>query len=149
MRLERGRRPVWRCAGQRQINRASSSAPRQILLSPTRILSILCPYCSVISSHARRTEARWQALRCHAIVAAGFHPEVLTTLTANRRALALPVVAAVAGSRDRTRLAELLGVAPVPSEDLRSGYLPEQAYGRAATWFSTLKRTWVDPRDLP
>ena len=83
------------------------------------------------------------------IVAAAIHPEVLTTLTANRRALDMPVVAAVAGSRDRTRLAELLGVAPVPPEDLRSGYLPEQAYGRAVTWFSTLKRTWVEPRDLP
>lgn len=83
------------------------------------------------------------------IVAAGIHPEVLTTLTANRRALTFPVVAAVAGSRDRTRLAELLGVAPIPLNDLRSGYLPNQAYGRAASWFSTLKRTWVEPRDLP
>ncbi len=33
------------------------------------------------------------------VVAAGIHPEVLTTLAANRRALGLPLVAAVAGAR--------------------------------------------------
>ena len=83
------------------------------------------------------------------IVAAGLHPEVLTTLAANRRALRLPVVAAVAGSRDRVRLAELLGVPQVPASDLRAGYLPPDSYGLARQWTSTLKRAWVDPRDLP
>lgn len=82
------------------------------------------------------------------LVAAGFHPEVLSTLAANRRALGLALVGAVAGGRDRARLAELLGVAQVPLDDLRSGYLPEQVYGRAATWSSTARRAWVDPLDL-
>ena len=83
------------------------------------------------------------------VVAAGLHPEVLTTLSANRRALRLPVVAAVAGARDRVRLAELLGVAQVPASDLRAGYLPPDSYGLALEWTSTLKRAWVDPLDLP
>jgi hypothetical protein len=83
------------------------------------------------------------------VVAAGIHPEVLTTLAANRRALRLPVVAAVAGARDRVRLAELLGVAQVPASDLRAGYLPPGSYGLALEWTSTLKRAWVEPRDLP
>ena len=83
------------------------------------------------------------------VVAAGIHPEVLTTLAANRRALRLPVVAAVAGARDRVRLAELLGVDQVPASDLRAGYLPPGSYGLALEWTSTLKRAWVEPRDLP
>jgi len=54
-----GRWPVWRCADQKQINKPSSLAPAQRLLSLTRIWSILCPYYSVTSSHSRRTETEW------------------------------------------------------------------------------------------
>lgn len=79
------------------------------------------------------------------VVAAGIHPEVLTTLAANRRALRLPLVAAVAGPRERVRLAELVGAPQVTAADLRSGYLPEQSYGHAGGWSSTLKRSWVEP----
>ncbi len=82
------------------------------------------------------------------VVAAGFAPEVLTTLAANRRAVGLPVVAAIAGPKDRRRLAELTGADPLSPEDLRAGYVPEQALGRAARWTSTLRASWVDPRSL-
>ena len=44
---------------QKQINRPSSLAPAQILRSLTRILSILCPYSSVTSSHSRSTGTNW------------------------------------------------------------------------------------------
>ena len=78
------------------------------------------------------------------VVAAGIHPEVLTTLAANRRALRLPLVAAVAGPKDRRRLAELTGADPLSPEDLRAGYVPERALGTAARWTSTLRAAWVN-----
>lgn len=78
------------------------------------------------------------------VVAAGFAPEVLTTLAANRRAVGLPVVAAVAGPKDRRRLAELTGADPLSPEDLRAGYVPERALGTAARWTSTLRAAWVN-----
>lgn len=77
------------------------------------------------------------------VVAASLHPEVLQTLAANRRALRLPVLAAVADARDRRRLAELTGGEELTEADLRAGYLPEAAFGRAERWTSTATRTWV------
>ena len=80
-----------------------------------------------------------------AIVAAGWHPEVLTTLAANRRAVGLPVLAATGSAQDRRRLAELLGIESLEAADLQAGYLPDSAVGRAAHWSSTGARTWVEP----
>lgn len=77
------------------------------------------------------------------VVADGFHPEVIATLAANRRALAFPVVAAVAGARDRTRLAELTGAEGLSPADLRAGYVPATALGSARRWTSTPTRAWV------
>lgn len=77
------------------------------------------------------------------VVAAGLHPDVVTTLAANRRALRLPIVAAVAEPRDRRRLAELVGAEPLSEADLQAGYVPETAYGVAAVWTSTPTRAWV------
>ena len=79
------------------------------------------------------------------LVAAHIADEVLVTLAANRRALGMPVVAAVAGTRDRRRLAELTGATPVAEDDLRSGYVPPAGYGTAAAWSSTGARAWVQP----
>ena len=79
------------------------------------------------------------------LVAAHIADEVLVTLAANRRALRMPVVAAVAETRDRRRLAELTGATPVAEDDLRSGYLPAEVYGTAAAWSSTRTRAWVQP----
>ena len=81
-----------------------------------------------------------------AVVAEGFHPEVLTTIAANRRVLDLPVVLAAAERRDRTRLAEMAGGYALSVADLQAGYVPAEALGRAAHWSSTLKRTWVEPQ---
>ena len=61
----------------------------------------------------------------------------------------MPLVAAVAGPRERVRLAELVGAPQVTAADLRSGYLPEQSYGHAGGWSSTLKRSWVEPASTP
>lgn len=77
------------------------------------------------------------------VVAAQLHPEVVATLAANRRALHLAVVAAVADARDRRRLAELTGAEELTPADLRAGYVPDSALGRAATWASTRSRAWV------
>lgn len=79
------------------------------------------------------------------IVADGFHPEVLTTLAANRRALGLPVVAAEAPPKERRRLAELTGATPLEPADLQAGYVPDSSLGRAAHWSSTSSRSWVQP----
>lgn len=79
------------------------------------------------------------------VVAAAFHPEVLTTLAANRRALAAPVVAAIAGERDRRRLAELTGGTQLSASDLQAGYVPAEAIGHASHWASTTTKSWVVP----
>lgn len=77
------------------------------------------------------------------VVAEAFHPTVLATLAANRRALHLPVVAAVAGRRDRLRLAELAGASEVSPSDLQAGYVPVEALGSATHWSSTMAKSWV------
>lgn len=79
------------------------------------------------------------------VVAEGFHPDVVTTLAANRRAVGLPVLAAVADRRDRLRLAELTGAVELSPSDLQAGYVPVEALGRAGHWSSTATKTWVQP----
>lgn len=79
------------------------------------------------------------------IVAEGFHPDVVATLAANRRALGLPVVAAAAPVRERRRLAELTGASPLSVPDLQAGYVPAAALGAARHWSSTSSRSWVEP----
>ncbi len=83
------------------------------------------------------------------VVAASFHPDVLTTLAANRRALHAPVVAAVADARDRLRLAELTGATQLDPSDLQAGYVPAGTLGRARHWSSTTTRCWVAPLEDP
>lgn len=77
------------------------------------------------------------------VVAAGFVPEVLTTLAANRRALHLALVAASAGERDRRRLAELTGASPLSGADLQAGYVPAEAFGKAVSYAATATKSWV------
>lgn len=79
------------------------------------------------------------------VVANGFHPEVISTLAANRRALEMAVLAAEAGGRDRRRLAELTGATELSAADLQAGYVPGDALGRAAHWSSTRTGSWVQP----
>lgn len=79
------------------------------------------------------------------LIASRFHPDVLATLAANRRALGLPIVAATAGDKDRRRLAEATGATELTPADLQAGYVPDEALGRAASWSSTGSRCWVQP----
>lgn len=79
------------------------------------------------------------------VVAPRISSEVLATLGANRKALGLPVLAALADERDRLRLAELTGATPLTTADLQAGYVPDHALGRAARWSSTRSRCWVAP----
>lgn len=80
-----------------------------------------------------------------AVVATGFHDDVLGTLRANRRALGTPVVAAAASQKDLYELAAVVGGEVLAVEDLKAGYTPDSALGRADTWISDLNRTWVEP----
>lgn len=75
------------------------------------------------------------------IVARGVEPEVLATLVANRKALDLPVLAAV--TSEPAVAAEHSGAEMLGLADLRAGYVPEHALGRAAVWASNLTHTWL------
>ncbi|TRY20006.1 hypothetical protein FOJ82_03800 [Tessaracoccus rhinocerotis] len=79
------------------------------------------------------------------IVASGFHEDVLGTLRANRRAAATQVVAATASEKDLHELAAVVGGEVLTVPDLKAGYTPEAALGRADAWTSDLGRTWVEP----
>lgn len=78
------------------------------------------------------------------IVATGFHPEVVTTLAANRRALRLPVVAAAADAAELHRLSNATGAEALSPTDLQGGYVPPSALGRAVHWGSTSTQAWVE-----
>ena len=79
------------------------------------------------------------------LVASSLHPDVIATLAANRRALGLAVVAAIAGPKERRRLAELTGATPLSPADLQAGYVPDSSLGSAAHWSSTSTKSWVEP----
>ncbi|GAB3819230.1 hypothetical protein GCM10028820_22890 [Tessaracoccus terricola] len=79
-----------------------------------------------------------------AVVATDIHPDVLSTLRANRRALQTAVVAAKAPGKDLYELAAVVGGEVLATQDLKAGYTPESALGRADTWTSDSGNTWVE-----
>lgn len=81
-----------------------------------------------------------------AVVATSFHEEVLGTLRANRRAVGTAVVAAAASEKDLYELAAVVGGEVLTVADIKAGYTPESALGRADAWTSNTVRTWVEPR---
>lgn len=77
------------------------------------------------------------------IVAASFHKDVVATLAANRRATQLPVVAVAANPAELLQLQDVVGGHILSSTDLKSGWLPGDAMGRAALWRSDMSSTRV------
>ena len=72
------------------------------------------------------------------IAAVSFHPEVVATLRANRRAMGMPVVAVEANPAELLQLQDVVGGEVLSSADLKSGWLPAGALGLAASWHSDL-----------
>lgn len=70
------------------------------------------------------------------IAATSFHPEVVATLRANRRATGLPVVAVEANPAELLQLQDIVGGVVLSSADLKSGWVPEGALGQASSWRS-------------
>lgn len=70
------------------------------------------------------------------IAAASFHPEVVASLKANRRALRLPVVAVLANPAELLRLQQVVGGDILASDDLKAGWVPAQALGSVMSWRS-------------
>lgn len=83
------------------------------------------------------------------IVATDITDDVLATLRANRRALGLPIVAAICPRKELYELRTLIGGEVLDVADLKSGYTPTSSFGRAGTWHSSPTRTWVDPEAGP
>lgn len=78
------------------------------------------------------------------VAATAIADEVLATLRANRRVLDLPIVAATPSAKDLYELLGQVGGEVLGVEDLKAGYVPESALGRADTWTSNAVATWVD-----
>lgn len=72
------------------------------------------------------------------VAAAAFHPDVVASLRANRRAVQLPVVAVMANPAELLRLQEVVGGSVLSSADLKAGWVPADALGLAAHWRSDL-----------
>lgn len=70
--------------------------------------------------------------------------EVGKTLAANGRAVGLQVLACVGGPGDLIRVAEHAGAEILTGDDLRAGYVPEHAYGRAKSVAADKRRTWIE-----
>lgn len=81
------------------------------------------------------------------IVAPRFGFDLLGTLRANLRTgrvAVVPIELADPGLLART--VDLCGGAVIPDADLRSGWMPPEVWGSAATWVADLNDSWVDPR---
>ena len=76
-------------------------------------------------------------------VAGGFHPDVLAALKANRRATHMPVVAVQANAAELLQLQDVVGGQVLSGADLKSGWLPQDALGRARTWRSDARSITV------
>lgn len=77
------------------------------------------------------------------IVATSFHEDVVATLAANRRVTQLPVVAVAANPAELLQLQDVVGGQILSSMDLKAGWVPDGAMGRAALWRSTMSSTTV------
>lgn len=80
-----------------------------------------------------------------ALVAPSYSPDVLATLSANRRALNMPVLACTASETDVAELATWCGAEILSPSDLSAGYVPAAALGRARRWISEARGSWVEP----
>ncbi|WP_296137956.1 hypothetical protein [uncultured Tessaracoccus sp.] len=78
------------------------------------------------------------------VVAGEVTEEVARTLAANRRRLGAPVLACEAAPGDLLRIQDLVGGEVLTASDLRAGYVPQHAFGRAARVEADLRHVWLD-----
>lgn len=78
------------------------------------------------------------------VVANEISEEVAATLAANRKMLGTEILACEAGPGDLVTLAELTDGEVLSDDDLRAGYVPEHALGRAALFSGDRDRCWVE-----
>ncbi|WP_130874680.1 hypothetical protein [[Pseudopropionibacterium] massiliense] len=81
------------------------------------------------------------------VVARGIDGEVLATLVANRKSLAMPLAAVITDLIPE--VADLTGASPVSVADLRAGYLPAEHLGHVTRWVTEGTRTWIEPPPAP
>ena len=79
------------------------------------------------------------------IAASAFHPEVLESLRANRRATLLPVVVVEANLAELMLLQDQVGGEVLAASDLKAGWLPASAFGSASRWRSDMRSVRVLP----
>lgn len=85
--------------------------------------------------------SKWSPL---ALVARGFHDDVVDTLVANRKATKMSVVAVKVSTSQLEGLQQALGGLLLDASDLQAGYVPESALGFAGHWRSTMGQVAVD-----
>lgn len=77
------------------------------------------------------------------VVAPAYATEVRDTLVANSVQRLHRLVVVEADDTARVRLAELAGARPLARRDLQSGWVPDDALGRVATWVAATDRQWA------
>ncbi len=78
------------------------------------------------------------------VVAGEVTEEVARTLAANRRRLGTRVLACEAAPGDLLRIQDCVGGEVLTGDDLRAGYVPEQAFGRVVRVEADLRHVWLD-----
>lgn len=78
------------------------------------------------------------------IVADGVHDEVARTVQVNREYSAMPLLVLTAAARERARIAEHAHAQLLTADDLRAGYVPDEAYGSAASLEADAHHAWID-----
>lgn len=77
------------------------------------------------------------------IVAPDFGEEALRTLEVNSLQGLMDVLLVRADGDAATAILTITGATAVELLDLRTGYLPDDVHGRADTWISSAKETWI------
>lgn len=77
------------------------------------------------------------------IVADGVHDEVAHTVQANRKYSGMPLLVLTAAAKERARIAEHMHAQPLTADDLRAGYVPDEAYGSAASVEADARHAWI------
>ena len=136
-----GRReaPVGQCFDAHVAHRVLLPARGRAHLESPRVLVVDGMIASV-----RQLLPALDASNALVIVADGVHDEVARTVQANRKYSAMPLLVLTAAAKERTRIAEHVHAQPLTADDLRAGYVPDEAYGSAALVVADARHTWVD-----
>ncbi|MGV8846012.1 hypothetical protein [Tessaracoccus sp.] len=126
--------PVGRCLGFGHVDPDFATAGQVAELTNAAILMVSDDVLSMRELLVVLSGASLE--RPLVIAAASFHPEVMATLRANRRATGLPVVAVEANPAELLQLQDIVGGVVLSSADLKSGWVPQGTFGTARVWRS-------------